>query len=170
MMKWIVVCGSVLMSGCSTTAAPNFINGAYYMAGDKTCKRVQAISTSRIMCIDEKGNQTGYREAMTDRDIQAYQMSVAQERASYNNLMQSFRETNQTFQNMQQQFTQQGQSFSAPQVQPISPYGYSGGVTYTQAGNSLIGSNGVTYRQVGSSIMGSDGTTCQIAGRNIICH
>jgi hypothetical protein len=164
------VCGAMLVSGCASSPAPNFFNGGYYMVGDASCQRMQAVSSTEVMCYDKKGQQTGYRTAMTSQDMQFYQTAMNRQQAEYQQIMQSLKQTDQTFQNMGQQFAKQGQQFSVPPVQPTSPYGYSGGVTYTQAGNSLIGSNGVTYRQVGSSIMGSDGTRCQIVGPNIICQ
>lgn len=55
-------------------------------------------------------------------------------------------------------------------AQPVTPYGYRPGVTFTRAGDALLGSNGVTYRMVGSSVLGSDGTTCQVTGQHIMCR
>jgi len=59
------------IAGC--TAKPNFINGKYYMGGDSNCKRYKVLSESRIMCLTSDGEETGYRDAMTDQQLQMYQ-------------------------------------------------------------------------------------------------
>jgi hypothetical protein len=149
---------------------PNVFNGNYYMAGDKSCKRITSINDTRVMCYDKKGQPTGYRDAMTAQDMQAWQYASGAHAADMQNLNNSIQQLGQSAQNWSQQFQQQGQSFSAPQVQPITPYGTSNTVTYRQVGDALIGSNGVTYRSVGNNVFGSDGTKCQIIGPNIICR
>ena len=58
--------------GCAS-AKPNFYNGRYYMTGDSDCVKGRAISESRIMCANSKGQETGYRDAMTDQQLQMYQ-------------------------------------------------------------------------------------------------
>ena len=62
-----------LLSGCAGTAQPNFFNGMYYMSGDDSCRRVTAISDSRIMCYNENGEEMGYRDAMTAQQLSMYQ-------------------------------------------------------------------------------------------------
>ena len=66
------------------------------------------------------------------------------------------------------QSAQQMQQYTAPQA--MYPGQPSGGVTYRQVGDAIIGSNGVTYRQAGSSIVGSDGTVCQVVSQQLICR
>lgn len=159
-MKLAVLTAIALtLSGCATTAAPNFYNGRYYLAGDKNCRTMQAISQSRIHCRDKNGNLTGYRDAMTDQQLQMWQSQAANQAEQLRQLNESSR-----------QFMQQAQQYGRPPAQLGAPQTSSSGVTYTQVGQSLIGSNGVTYRRVGNSLIGSDGTTCQIVGQNIICR
>lgn len=157
------------LGGCATTAAPNLYAGQYYLAGDAACASFTSISSTRIMCTDKKGRQSGYRDAMTAQDLQVWQIQVAQNRAQMQQLQGSVEQLGQSAQGWAQQAQQQGQ-YVAPQVQSVAPGGYSGSITYRQVGDALIGSNGVTYREVGNSIIGSDGTTCQIVGATIICR
>lgn len=78
----VLVAGAVLtLVGCATQAAPNLIDGQYYMAGDSNCARYNRLSTSRINCADKNGNSTGYRDAMSDQELYMYQMNVAREQA-----------------------------------------------------------------------------------------
>lgn len=78
MKKIIVVAGILFISGCATTAMPNYFNGNYYMAGDDTCRQVRPLSATRVMCMDASGRETGYRDAMTVEQMQMYQMSQQQ--------------------------------------------------------------------------------------------
>ena len=73
-----VVTGVLLISGCATSAMPNFFNGNYYMAGDSNCMRVRALSEKRVMCYDKNGTETGYRDAMTPDQVQMYHMRQTQ--------------------------------------------------------------------------------------------
>ena len=41
-----------LLNGCAAYAAPNFLNGRYYLAGDDDCKYMRPLSDTRIMCQD----------------------------------------------------------------------------------------------------------------------
>ena len=169
MKRYLPLFSIVALGGCTTTAAPNLYAGQYYLAGDAACVSVTPISSTRVMCADKKGNQTGYRDAMTAQDLQMWQYQAANQRAQMQQLQGSMEQLGRDAQGWQRQFNQQGQ-YTAPQVQPVSPGGYSGVITYRQVGDSLIGSNGITYRQVGSSVIGSDGTTCQIVNAGLICR
>ena len=57
--------------GCAT-AKPNFYNGKYYMACDANCRYIRQIATDRIMCMNAKHVDIGYRDAMTDQQLQMY--------------------------------------------------------------------------------------------------
>jgi hypothetical protein len=124
---------------------------------------MRAVSESRVHCWDKNGNLTGYRDAMTAQQLQMWQMQVQQINDTNRQLMQSAQAT-------AEQLRQQREQFINTQVQAVAPPGRPAPVTYTQVGQSVIGSNGVTYRRVGNSLIGSDGTTCQIVGQNIICR
>lgn len=78
-MRWAsVAAGVLLISGCATTAMPNYFNGNYYMGGDSNCTQVRALSPTRVMCIDKNGTETGYRDAMTPDQMQMYNMHQQQ--------------------------------------------------------------------------------------------
>ncbi len=75
--------------------------------------------------------------------------------AEWQQLSQQLQQTSASFESSSQQRLQQSQQYSAPQVQPISPYGSSGSTT---------------YRQIGNTVIGSDGSRCQIVGQTTICN
>lgn len=79
---------ALALAGCAggsgPTAAPNFMNGYYYLAGDSTCTQIRQIAVGRVMCVNPQGQDTGYRDAMTDQQIQMwqYQNQMAQQQAA----------------------------------------------------------------------------------------
>lgn len=87
--------GILSFTGCGG-ATPNAINGKYYMGGDSNCKRYRVISDDRIMCMDSDGRDTGYRNAMSNQELQMYQFNksredAAQSQLNYNNQQQANR-------------------------------------------------------------------------------
>lgn len=169
-MKYVLIALSALIiSGCASTAMPNLYNGNYYMVGDPSCVRVRSLSSTRIMCVDKSGADTGYRDAMTYEQMQMYQIQMAQQQVQLQQLSQSMEQVGRTFKNAGEQIRQQSQSWTPPQVQPISPQG-SGNISYRQVGNTLMGSNGSSCQVVGQSILCSDGRKCQMVGQNLICN
>ncbi len=169
MKKVLIALSALIISGCASTAMPNFYNGNYYMAGDPSCVRMRPLSSTRIMCVDKSGANTGYRDAMTSQQMQMYQIQMAQQQVQMQQFNQSVQQVGQTFQNAGQQIQQQSQSWTPPQVQPISPQG-SGNTIYRQVGNTWMGSNGSRCQIVGQSILCSDGKRCQMIGQNLICN
>lgn len=170
-MKYILAALFVMIiSACASTAMPNFYNGNYYMAGDSSCVRMMPLSSNRIMCVDKNGADTGYRDAMTYEQMQMYNLQVAQQQVQMQQLNESMRQVGQTFQNAGQQIAQQSQQYMAPQVQPIPTQGSYGPITYSQVGNTWIGSNGSSCQIVGQSILCSDGKRCQMVGQSLICN
>ncbi len=146
----------MLLTSCGSWPTPYFFNGQYYMAGDASCERVQALSDTRVMCIDKDGYNTGYRDAMTVEQITMW------------NQQEALRAQKRLERSQAQTSINLGLiEFGSPQVNQPSGLG---GITYTQVGTSLIGSNGVTYKVVGNTIIGSDGTTCQVVSSQIICN
>ena len=165
-MRILIPCFLVL-SACASGPAPNLFNGQYYMAGDDSCKSIRALSDTRVMCVDKDGNDTGYRDAMTVQEItmwnQQQELQIQQAEATRRQIQQN----NQALAQQTQQTLQGIGQYGVPQVSQPSTQG---GITFTQVGSSLIGSNGVTYTAVGNTIVGNDGTTCQIVGSQIICN
>lgn len=179
----ILVALTFAASASANGPALNFIEGRYYLAGDKNCRFYEIASPTRITCLDSDDRPTGhFRDAMDEAQVAAFQRpstyqneqpseyEQAYKRQQAQELIDSVRQLGQSANNWGQQIQQQSQQYRAPEVQPISPYGNSGNVTYTRVGDALLGSNGVTYRKVGNSIIGSDGTTCQVAGQTMICR
>lgn len=112
------------LSGCVGTsdqaAAPNLLNGYYFMAGDESCSQMRPLSVTRIMCINSAGQETGYRDAMTDQQLQMYQhsqeMQMMQAQLASERAAQSAAQTAAWASSMGQGYPQ----YSAPQVQPLS--------------------------------------------------
>lgn len=112
------------LAGCTTTsAAPNFFNGQYYMAGDASCVRVRNISPTRIMCINSEGGETGYRDAMTPQQIQMYQFEAMQQQAQMQQMQQSIDHNNAMMAANTQATLNRASVYSPPIVQPIQSYG-----------------------------------------------
>lgn len=115
-----LVC-AVFIGGCSTSAAPYYMNGNYYMVGDVSCINARTLSPTRIMCVDKDGNNTGYRDAMTSEQIQMYQIQRAQRQMEINQLSYQLGQMGNQFNQMGQQSLQQIQQYTPAQVTPISP-------------------------------------------------
>lgn len=61
-----------IISGCASSAKPNFYNGDYYMAGDENCARISVKALYTINCFKADGTPTGYRRAMTQQQLDMY--------------------------------------------------------------------------------------------------
>jgi len=157
---------SLLLAGCYS-AVPNYYNGQYYVVGDKNCVRFRAIGDTTIMCLDKKGNETGYRRAMTEQELYEYQRKIAQIGA----LNQSMQNLGNSASNWSNYYRQQAQSYTPPQVQPVQSNNYNGTTTYRQIGDdTIIGPDGKTWRRFGSTVVSSEGKMCQIVSQSIICN
>jgi len=82
MNKLMLVCLVVFLSGCME-AAPNLINGKYYLAGDSVCSNVKVRDSNTIECYNSKGEYQGWRSAMTDQQLQMYMHNQQQSAQSY---------------------------------------------------------------------------------------
>ncbi|MDT8451554.1 MAG: hypothetical protein RQ936_02270 [Gammaproteobacteria bacterium] len=72
----------IILAGCAS-AMPNFYNGKYYMAGDSNCVRARQYTEDKIMCINSNGDETGWRAAMTDQQLQMYQHNQQRQQQQY---------------------------------------------------------------------------------------
>ena len=88
------------LSGCSM-AGPQFLRGNYYWTGDSDCKLSRQRTDTSITCYNSDDKETGYRNAMTDQQLQMYrhnqQMSQRQSIAnqeSYDRSIDSINEMN----------------------------------------------------------------------------
>ncbi|MEY9532149.1 hypothetical protein [Sinorhizobium fredii] len=72
MRRFGIVLGLVL-AGC-TTSEPYLahISGNYYLGGDSNCTKFDVASPTRIKCYNSKMEATGYRDAMTQQQLQMY--------------------------------------------------------------------------------------------------
>ena len=65
--------GILMTSGCSSDPHPELAsNGNYFMVGGASCEKYRPVSQTTIECADANGNSTGYRNAMTQADMQMY--------------------------------------------------------------------------------------------------
>lgn len=118
-MKKLTCVAALLVSACASGPAPNFVNGRYFYAGDQNCKRMSDLGDGRIMCYDKKGNQTGWRSAMTGQDMQMYQMRQAQQAQEMADLSRQIDETGQSITGNLNALTNQYRSYTPPAVEPI---------------------------------------------------
>lgn len=65
----------LILSGCAS-ASPRAINGKYYMGGDSNCRRYRVISDDKIMCMNIDGQDMGYRNAMSDQELEMYRFNT----------------------------------------------------------------------------------------------
>jgi len=127
MELWKLNCRSLLagfvftaLSGCASDPSPNYFNGGYYMAGDPSCVRMSAFGKGRIMCYNSSGAATGYRDEMTQQNLQMYQYQQINQQAQMQQFGQQLQQTGQSFQQSAQQTYQQ---YTPPAVTPITPPG-----------------------------------------------
>ena len=75
-MKLLVILSALtlttFLNGCATHAYPYAINGKYYMVGDSGCARYKVLSDTRIMCANSDDKDMGYRNAMSDQELDMY--------------------------------------------------------------------------------------------------
>lgn len=100
MSKLFIICmlaTSVLLTSCASNnaASPQNINGKYYMAGDAACVRYRIIDSDTIECATNEGVSTGYRNAMTDQEIQMWQFQVRQQQLQMQELTRQLQQMNE---------------------------------------------------------------------------
>ncbi len=69
----LVIILATLLAGCAGSARPNFYRGHYYMSGDSNCRYSSERTDTSINCFNSDKEPTGYRDAMTDQELQMYQ-------------------------------------------------------------------------------------------------
>lgn len=103
MRAFAVFISSLWLVGCSSHyASPAFSQGGYFMVGDESCVWQRHLTPTRIECYDQKRVYRGYRDAMTEAELQIYLYQQAQANASYQQQSQQIAETNEQL----RQFTQ----------------------------------------------------------------
>ena len=85
-MKVVIICIAALQCSCSMfySARPTYANGSYYMAGDAACRAYSVIDSRTIYCLNDDGERTGRRSALTDQQLQMYRhnQNMAQSKSS----------------------------------------------------------------------------------------
>ncbi|MFB2755935.1 hypothetical protein ACE02G_20070 [Shewanella xiamenensis] len=73
-MKRIVLVSAAVfaLGGCANQAAPNYISGKYFMAGDSDCIRGSVDSFGNLRCYNENGEYTGSRREMSELQVKAW--------------------------------------------------------------------------------------------------
>ena len=67
-MLFVFFC--ILITGC--VSGPQFIRGHYYMTGDSDCRYSSRRTDTSINCYNSDKELTGYRDAMTDQQLQMH--------------------------------------------------------------------------------------------------
>jgi hypothetical protein len=111
-----------LMTGCASQAQPNLINGQYFMAGDNDCKYVKPWSDTVITCFNSAGVATGFRNAITEQQVNYHYAQQNQQQVQMQQLNQQLQQFNQQTQ-QQTQALQQAPQYVAPQVAPLNQPG-----------------------------------------------
>ena len=165
------------LASCETPPQQRILavdNQLYLHVGDCT-GTLEPISETFVSCKNDKGEVTGYVDAITQEEAIAWgqqQAAIAREqqarRQAIEDISNSLSETADAINQINQQSAATSRQWTTPEV--VQPSIGTTGVTYTQVGDAMIGSNGITYRQVGSTIVGSDGTRCQISGSFLHCR
>lgn len=172
MKKMVILAGALLVAGCASSSSRlTTIGGYYYLAGDKDCALQLQTGPTRIACGTKQREMRGYRDALTQPQLVAYQeaqLRQIQRSIAVSEIANSLNQISQSFLNSSQQILQRSRQFQAPQVQPIPNYS-SVGTRYRFDGNAMYGSDGTTTRQIGHTIFGTDGQRCQIVGQNMFC-
>lgn len=80
----------LLLAGCMS-AAPNYINGRYYMAGDSACKNGSVNQYGNLNCYNSKGEYTESRRPISEMQAKAwYDRKNSSSSGSYNPPRQTF--------------------------------------------------------------------------------
>lgn len=178
MKKLILSSALVLFTGCATQPEPRVVvsgDKAFLVLGD-SCHNPVYVSDDFISCVDDDGEPNGYIETLSSEEYAAWRRQEAQRaqraaanRQAWRDLANKVSEASDKINAQNQQMLNQTGQYSAPIG--VQPLGGPGGITYTQVGGALIGSNGISYQLVGEgTVLGSDGTSCRIVGSVIICN
>jgi hypothetical protein len=76
----ILLLGTLLgLSSCGVTPGPRYFNGNYYWI-DSNCVGVRPLTATSIECRNSDKEETGYRNAMTNQEMQAYKYQQQRKR------------------------------------------------------------------------------------------
>ena len=70
-----VLMAVLLLASCAS-AAPNYINGRYYMDGDSACERGSVNKDGNLNCYNSKGEYTESRRPISEMQAKAWYDSI----------------------------------------------------------------------------------------------
>lgn len=117
----MIALSALLMASCATSPQPNLINGRYFMIGDRECKRYIVEGASQVGCYNSDGKYTGYRNAMSQMELQYYSAQMAQQQQQVAQMRAQLDAGNARLQQQTQQMLQNSQAYTAPPVMSVSP-------------------------------------------------
>ena len=142
MKSILFICLLLGLVGCS--ASPHALRGHYYMTGDSNCMSSEARTDTSIYCYNSNGDITGIRYAMSNQELQMYQLKKQQKLSWSEAYERGKSRYKSNFSDLP----------SMPTIQSSTPRATA--PTY--------------YHRNGNSILGSDGTNCTIIGNTLICN
>jgi hypothetical protein len=95
----------LVLSGCSRSASPQFLRGNYYMTGDSNCRLSRHRTDDSITCYDSDDNKTGYRNAMTDQQLEMYRYEKQETRQAIKDFGDSMDELGKSMQQNRPRYT-----------------------------------------------------------------
>jgi hypothetical protein len=91
----ILLLGTLLgLSSCGVTPGPKFYNGNYYWI-DSNCVQARTLTATSIECRNSDNEETGYRNAMTNQEIQAYKYQQQKKKQEFQEFMQALDQFNE---------------------------------------------------------------------------
>lgn len=109
------------LSGCSSTPSAKMtnVNGKFYMVGDSNCAYYKKRDDNSILCANENKQTTGYRNALTDQEIQygmhRERIQQAESAEASRSFQNSLNGLNQTVNSINRNMSNQVNSFDASQ-------------------------------------------------------
>ena len=86
----ILLLGTLLgLSSCGLTPGPRYFNGNYYWI-DSNCVEVRPLTATSIECRNSDKEETGYRNAMTNQEMQAYKYQQQRKRQELRQAIKQF--------------------------------------------------------------------------------
>ena len=87
----MLVLFSTLIAGCSTPG-PQLLRGSYYWTGDSSCESSSYRTDTSINCYNSDEEATGYRNAMTNQEMQAYKYEQQRKQQEISQAIKQFSE------------------------------------------------------------------------------
>ena len=97
----MLVLFSTLIAGCSTPG-PQLLRGSYYWTGDSSCESSSYRTDTSINCYNSGEEATGYRNAMTNQEMQAYKYEQQRKQQEFSQALKQFSEGLKQFSEGQQ--------------------------------------------------------------------